>query len=696
MHPMRVLVIDNTALFQQVIAKIFGDAGLETIAASSGEEALTILAQGNFDLVCCSYYLADTTGVDLCRRLRTKLFGRFLPFILLTAEKSGAVLRDAYVAGVTDIFEKQALDRLLTFIQRLLAQFEPIHGHVLIVEDSPALADFYSAMMRGFGLEVTASQSAEEALEFITHRDFDMVLSDIVLAGPMSGLTLVNQVRRISGIRGEVPILATTAFDDPARRIELFRLGVSDYVQKPVAAEELSARTRNLIAHFRLLKEVRSARAVAESEREQAYQELAYRATHDPVTGLGNRWAMEQQLATTLLDPEMAASHGLALIDIPTLQAVNDGAGHEAGDSLLKEIGLRVRRALPKDAFAARLEGSRIGVLLPGSTPAHAGAELELIVEAIEADDFSVSGHRYPLNVLAGGISTLSGIPSITVAMSRAETAITAATTAGASGLLIYDEADDRITARNREKHGLPDLLKALDGEAFALFMQRIAPLSAEDSGGYEFLCRMIGTDGTLRMPGDFMPTAERYQLMPRLDRLITRFALDWLGTQHHLHPDSRFFTINLSGQTFSDPGFSEFVRGELARSQAPAGKVYFEVTETSVMANPVMALAFMSEMHALGCRFALDDFGSGTASYAQLKRLPVQMLKIDGQFVRGMMTNPVDMAIIRSTCEVARVMQLTTVAEFIESEAEARLLIELGVDYGQGFGLGRPAPANV
>lgn len=251
---MKILVVDNTRLFHQVIGKVFSSANLESEAADTGAAALMRIETVEFGIVCCSYYLADMTGIDLCRRLRARPSSRYTPFILFTAQQPAEVVREAYVAGVTDIFEKQNLDHFLTFVQRLLAQKEPIRGRVLVVEDSATLAAVYAGILRKYGLDVSITATAENALVQLASQEFDLVLTDIVLSGPMSGVTLVNQIRRMDGIRGEVPILATTAFDDPARRIELFRLGINDYVQKPVAEEELVARTRNLIAHYRLLR----------------------------------------------------------------------------------------------------------------------------------------------------------------------------------------------------------------------------------------------------------------------------------------------------------------------------------------------------------------------------------------------------------------------------------------------------------
>ena len=692
---MKILIVDNTRLFQQVIAKVFASARLETVSADNGADALRRLADESIDVVCSSYYLADMTGIELCRRMRAQASGRLAPFILFTAQQPLDVVREAYVAGVTDIFEKQNLDLLLTFIQRLLAQREPIAGRVLVVEDSPALADYYARILRAYALQVDVTATAEDGLKRVAAADYDLVLTDIVLSGPMSGVTLVNQIRRLPDQRGEVPILATTAFDDAVRRVELFRLGLNDYVQKPVAEEELVARTRNLIAHVKLLRETRQAQRQAETQREQAYRELSYRASHDMVTDLGSRWAFEQELAAVLANPLRVGRYGLALVDIVSLRLINDTCGHDAGDALLRQIGEQIKPLIPAGSLAARLEGGRIGLLIEGPSQEVIAARIGGIVQSVEAAAFYWNERRFARHLIAGAIPSLAGFESLTEAIGRAETANAAAHAHGGSGVLIYDETDERIAARQRERHALPELIAALNGEGFLLFMQPIVGLQPGCGKGHEFLCRMLGSDHRLRAAGDFLPAAERYGLMPRLDRLVTRFALTWLAENAMHHGAESFFTINLSGQTISDPAFARFVAEALRSSGAPAERVYFEVTETAVMNDLDRSLDFMSAMRELGCRFALDDFGSGTASYSQLKNLPVQMVKIDGQFVRGMRDNPVDLAIIRSTCEVAKVMKLLTVAEFVESPEEAELLRQIGVDYGQGYGLGRPAPAK-
>lgn len=272
-----ILVVDGVRLFHQIISKLFDGTRLTPHFAENAATALEMVAKGDYAIVCGALHLPDMTGIELCRRLRSLPQGKVTPFILLTANDAETFLVEAYTAGVTDVFEKQSLEPLVTMLQRLLAHREPIEGHVLIVEDAPAQAAFFTTVLESIGLSSNVAESAEEALEMLDTVAYDLVLMDIVLPGQMSGVTLANQVRRLPGPRGEVPILAATAFDNLSRRIELFHLGVDDYVIKPVIAEELVARARNLIGHFRLLQSTRAARRTAEAQLDEARRELAER-----------------------------------------------------------------------------------------------------------------------------------------------------------------------------------------------------------------------------------------------------------------------------------------------------------------------------------------------------------------------------------------------------------------------------------
>lgn len=275
--PIDILIVDAVRLYHQIIGRLFAGTRLKPHFAESGAAALELVASGDYAIVCGALHLPDMTGIALCRSLRQSAKGRVTPFILLTASAAETSLVEAYTAGVTDVFEKQSLDPLVTMLQRLLANREPVRGHVLVVEDTAAQAQFFITVFASIGLGTDVATNAEDALGLLSTLEYDLVLMDIVLPGQMSGVTLANQIRRLNGRSGEVPILAATAFDDLSRRIELFHLGVNDYVIKPVVPEELIARTRNLIGHFRLMQQIRIARSSAEAQLDEVQRELAYR-----------------------------------------------------------------------------------------------------------------------------------------------------------------------------------------------------------------------------------------------------------------------------------------------------------------------------------------------------------------------------------------------------------------------------------
>lgn len=252
---MKVLIVENVKLFQVIIANLFETAELDAEMTDTGAKAISFLQQEKVDVICVSMYLSDIDGIELCKQIRQIERYFFTPIILFTSEENQAVLKKAMSAGITEIFNKQDMQQLVTYIKRFTAQYQPIDAHVLYVEDMLSQRAVVTAFFESYGITVDGCSSGEDAWDKYQQNAYDLVVTDIVLEGVMSGIGLVNRIRRLEGNKGDVPILAVTAFDDVSRRIELFHLGVSDYVSKPVGQEEIVARARNLINSFRAVQE---------------------------------------------------------------------------------------------------------------------------------------------------------------------------------------------------------------------------------------------------------------------------------------------------------------------------------------------------------------------------------------------------------------------------------------------------------
>jgi len=252
---LNVLIIDNVKLFQVIISNLFQSSELQPIMLDKGADAIELLQQQTIDVVCISLYLTDMDGISLCRQIRQIESYQHVPIILFTSEESQTILEKAMSAGVTEIFNKQDIQQLVNYIRRFTTQYQKIDAHILYIEDMFSQRALITAYFEDCGLTVDSCSSAEEACEMFAAQNYDLVVTDIVLEGTMSGIGLVNHIRRMDGHKGDVPILAVTGFDDISRRIELFHLGVNDYVIKPVIQEEIIARVRNLITGFRSIQD---------------------------------------------------------------------------------------------------------------------------------------------------------------------------------------------------------------------------------------------------------------------------------------------------------------------------------------------------------------------------------------------------------------------------------------------------------
>lgn len=421
---------------------------------------------------------------------------------------------------------------------------------------------------------------------------------------------------------------------------------------------------------------------------------LFYQSSHDALTGLINRHEFEARL-------ELAMTHcqndgqesALCHLDVNQFNVVNNTCGHVAGDELLKQLAARLRATVDEEDVVARLGGDEFGVLLENCSLVKAEKIAANLLNMAKEFRFSWKDKVFDISICLGlvPISTSSG--SITDVLSAADAACYLAKDQGLNRLHVFEQDDLALTRHKGEMQWLQYIREALDNNRFQLFHQLIQPLAegADTDARYsEILLRLQREDGEIITPNLFLPAAERYHLMPAIDRWVVHHALQLLAEQAG-EPVS--YSINLSAQSLCEDSFLEFVLSELQESGVAPERVCFEVTETAAIANLNRAMQFITELKNKGCRFALDDFGSGLSSFSYLKNLPVDYLKIDGIFVKDIDTNPIDRAMVEAINQIGHLMGIKTVAEFVTTASVMKEVQAIGVDFGQGYHIAKPEP---
>ncbi len=433
------------------------------------------------------------------------------------------------------------------------------------------------------------------------------------------------------------------------------------------------------------------------TEQRRTYQRMAYLASHDPLTGLYNRREFETRLKDLLEQPlgDGAQHHALLYVDLDQFKVVNDSCGHPAGDELLQRLTVILSGQLDPRHTLARLGGDEFGVLLRDVDLDEATSIANALIDAVRGYRFSWDGNVFVLGASIGLVPVFGGSQQVVSALlSAADSACYAAKEQGRNRVQRFGpnetEAGNVVARRRQQIRWVGRINRALEEDRLVLYRQGIHSLCdlGRPAAHYEVLLRMRGEDGELVPPGLFIPAAETYNLMPRIDRLVLHTVFAAMAED----PDAEgFYSVNISGTTLSDNDFPHFVQRAFRHYRVPARRLCFEITETATITNLGHAVDFFREIRSLGCSVALDDFGSGLSSFGYLRRIPIDYLKIDGQFVRALLTDEVDQAVVESIHRVAKAMGIRTVAEFVETHELAARLREVGIDYGQGYGLHVP-----
>ncbi|MER2545305.1 MAG: EAL domain-containing protein [Candidatus Accumulibacter phosphatis] len=430
------------------------------------------------------------------------------------------------------------------------------------------------------------------------------------------------------------------------------------------------------------------------TETRQLTRQITHEATHDTLTGLVNRREFEKRLDRALASAKQyGAHHALCYLDLDQFKIVNDTAGHAAGDELLKQIKGVLTRVFRERDTLARLGGDEFGLLLDNCPLEKACKIAEDLVAAIHDYRFAWAGRSFQIGVSIGLAPITASVENTAQLLSQADVACYTAKERGRNQVHVYQTEDSESAQRHGEILRAAGLWDALEQERFCLYCQPIVSLTGDGdtSTHFELLLRMRDDDGKLVAPAAFIPAAERYGLMGAIDRWVIRTAFRHYSET--LSTSAAEMSINLSGNSLNDHTLLDFVLAQFSEFSLPPGRVCFEITETAAIYNLSQAIEFMAAIKQHGGRLALDDFGSGLSSFRYLKTLPVDYLKIDGSFVSNMVEDSIDHAMVAAINQVGHLMGIQTIAEHVHSQAIVEQLRTLGVDYVQGYAVGRPLP---
>ena len=655
--------------------------------------------------------------------------------VVLANERFGALLgvpaTDLVGRQLSDLVSPDYCDLVRDNVRRRLAgepaaeryevELTDVEGHVSRVELAGTLVEYQGApavlftavQMLGSGLRSDLGRGRAQAT--LDSLGDGLVTTDsygrIDFLNPAAEQLLARSLAEVNGLPFAEVVTVVDESDrqalaDPVRqclttgvKVSLGRRAV--VLTRPDGAERSIELTATPLAGERgesagavvLLHDVTELRGLA--------RQMTYQASHDPLTGLCNRREFERRLQESLeIARTGAQSHVLCYLDLDRFKAVNDTSGHVAGDNMLREVASLVKDAVRDSDTVARIGGDEFAMLLVGCPLDKAMQIAKDVSNAIRDFRFVWKDKIFSVGVSIGLVEIGRESGAIEDAMAAADSACYVAKSHGHGLVHVYSARDEAVARQRGEIHWLQRLQHALRDGNFLLYTQPIlAGIATPENGAtdrgpaLEVLVRLQGEDGRIIVPGEFLKAAERYRLMSLVDRWVVQAALSALGRGAIKIPAGRSLAINIAGQTLGDGQFLEFVVDCLDRTGVAPRQVCFEVTEASVVANLEAARRFIDVLHGMGCSFALDDFGSGLGSFANLKTLAMDYLKIDGLYMRDLARDTVNQAMVSGMIKLARTLDFKIIAEQVEDVASLDAARRMGIDYLQGYIIGRPEP---
>jgi len=545
----------------------------------------------------------------------------------------------------------------------------------VVVDDSPIELLMGKTLLEKLGYTVFSANNGEDALQLIREHFASLVICDVTMPG-MSGLEVLEATQSFA----HPPIfIMASSLDDAEHAVDCLLRGAYGYLTKPLREEQL----RNAIDD-----------AIARRDKElEARQHLETITKYDPLTGVLNKDEFVRLLAQRVRSLRRH-DHPSALlfVNVDGLRYINNSYGHQEGDRALQHVANLLAKSIRPQDFVARFGGDVFAIHFVGIESGDVGANVQRVLDAVEAARITLGGKQHSLTVTVGGTECYAQVP-VEKLINDADFALHLAKRAGRNRFHLYQERDKAEQAElGQQLDSLGIVKSALDGRRFEMHFQPIVNLQSGETRHYEALIRLFDDEGKMLPPAKFIKTAETFGLINRLDRMVVSACLEKLA-QMEAEGSGAGLAVNLSGKSVEDPELLQLIQNELAARSIDPSRVTFEITETALFHNLDQVQHFVQQIKGMGCRLALDDFGVGFSSFYYIKQLDIDYLKIDGSFIQNLLTSVNDQVFVRAMVEISRVFGMQVIAEWVENAEVADLLKTIGVDYGQGYYFGKPGP---